>query len=65
MSIPKQTLARYIEAYASARASGNSDLQAFAANQLSTFIQSVDITPEPTTEEEAGTTGDTTEDYEG
>lgn len=49
MSATKKTLARYIEAYASAKASGNVDLQTFAAHQLSSFIQSVEITGEPTT----------------
>lgn len=43
MSAAKQTLARHIETYASARASGNPDLQAFAANQLSAFIETIDF----------------------
>lgn len=43
MSATKQTLARHIEAYASARSSGNPDLQAFAANQLSAFIETLDF----------------------
>lgn len=52
MSATKETLARYIEAYASARASGNTDLQTFAAHQLSTFIQGVEVTAIPATDDE-------------
>lgn len=60
MASVKQTLARYINAYASAQASGNQDLQAFAANQLSTFIEELDLpdetvaTPPVEVVEEAG-----------
>lgn len=43
MASPKQTLIRYIETFAAARTSGNPDLQAFAANQLSTFIDSLPL----------------------
>ena len=51
MSAAKQTLARHIETYASARASGNPDLQAFAANQLSAFIETIDFPADAPAEE--------------
>ena len=48
----KEQLAQLIEVYAAARASGNATLQQFAAQQLSTFLGSVEVsetssTPEP------------------
>ncbi|MGA0848174.1 MAG: hypothetical protein ACO3PY_06175 [Pontimonas sp.] len=53
----KEQLASLIETYAAARASGDGTLQRFATQQLSTFLQGVDVTritpPEndtPTTE---------------
>lgn len=52
MSSTKQALVRYIETFASARASGNPDLQAFAANQLSSFIDSLPLDQPETAEPE-------------
>ena len=46
----KEQLAQLIEAYAAARPTGNAALQQFAARELSTFLESIEITPavEPT-----------------
>lgn len=40
----KQQLATLIEAYAAARASGNSMLLEFAVSKLNEFLQSIEIT---------------------
>lgn len=40
----KEQLASLIETYAAARASGDAALQRFATQQLSTFLQSVEVT---------------------
>ncbi len=44
----KEQLAQLIEAYAAARATGNPTLQQFATQQLSTFLESVEVTEKET-----------------
>ena len=41
----KEQLAQLIEAYAAARPTGNAALQQFAARELGTFLESIEITP--------------------
>ncbi len=40
----KEQLAQLIEAYAAARATGNPTLQQFATQQLSSFLDSIEVT---------------------
>ena len=46
----KEQLAQFIEAYAAARPTGNAMLQQFAARELGTFLESIDVIAKPTLE---------------
>jgi hypothetical protein len=47
----KDQLITIVNAYAAARASGDSMLQQFATQQLGAFLEAVEITAKPTPEE--------------
>jgi hypothetical protein len=49
----KEQLAQLIEAYAAARATGIATLQQFATQQLSTFLDAVDVTAKEATADES------------
>jgi hypothetical protein len=44
----KSQLIAHVNSYAAARVSGDPALQQFAAEQLSAFLDAVEITPKPT-----------------
>jgi len=54
----KEQLVQLIDAYAAARASGNGTLQQFAAQQLSGFLEAIDVTAK---EQPAADEGDASE----
>lgn len=54
----KEQLAALIEAYAAARGSGNSILQQFSAEQLTGFLQKIEVTEAASEQQEPPVEGD-------
>jgi hypothetical protein len=53
----KEQLVQLIDAYAAARASGNGTLQQFAAQQLSAFLEAIEVTAKQQAADEEGDGG--------